>query len=47
MNIGEAAKKSGIPAKTIRYYEETGLIAPAGRTAPRPTFRACCPGALG
>lgn len=33
MNIGEAAKKSGIPAKTIRYYEESGLIAPAGRTA--------------
>ncbi len=33
MNIGEAAKLSGIPAKTIRYYEESGLITPAGRTA--------------
>lgn len=33
MNIGEAAKRSGIPAKTIRYYEESGLIEPAGRTA--------------
>ena len=28
MNIGEASKRSGLPAKTIRYYEETGLITP-------------------
>ena len=32
MNIGEAAAQSGMPAKTIRYYEEIGLIAPASRT---------------
>lgn len=32
MNIGEAARRSGIPAKTIRYYEEIGLIDPADRT---------------
>ncbi|EKF20085.1 Cu(I)-responsive transcriptional regulator [Nitratireductor pacificus] len=28
MNVGDAARRSGLPAKTIRYYEEIGLIAP-------------------
>jgi MerR family copper efflux transcriptional regulator len=28
MNIGEAAKRSGLPAKTIRYYEEISLVVP-------------------
>jgi len=28
MNIGEVAVKSGLPPKTIRYYEDIGLIAP-------------------
>ncbi len=32
MNIGAAAKSSGVPAKTIRYYESIGLIPPAHRT---------------
>jgi MerR family transcriptional regulator, copper efflux regulator len=29
MNIGDVAAKSGLPAKTIRYYEDIGLIRPA------------------
>uniref|UniRef100_A4WRL7 Transcriptional regulator n=1 Tax=Cereibacter sphaeroides (strain ATCC 17025 / ATH 2.4.3) TaxID=349102 RepID=A4WRL7_CERS5 len=28
MNIKEAAARSGLPAKTIRYYEEIGLVRP-------------------
>ncbi len=28
MNIGEVAAQSGLPAKTIRYYEEIGLVCP-------------------
>jgi MerR family copper efflux transcriptional regulator len=28
MNIGEASERSGLPSKTIRYYEEIGLIRP-------------------
>lgn len=28
MNIGDAAKVSGLPPKTIRYYEEIGLVRP-------------------
>ena len=29
MNISQTATATGLPAKTIRYYEEIGLIAPA------------------
>ena len=28
MNIGRAEKLCGLPAKTIRYYEEIGLVVP-------------------
>ena len=31
MNIGEAAKKSGLTTKTIRFYEDIGLVPAAGR----------------
>ena len=31
MRIGEAAKRSGMAARTIRFYEEAGLIEPATR----------------
>jgi DNA-binding transcriptional MerR regulator len=35
MRIGEVAKRSGVPVKTIRYYEEIGVLAEPERTASR------------
>lgn len=32
MHIGELATRSGVPAKTIRFYEEIGVLAVADRT---------------
>lgn len=28
LKIGEVAAESGLPVKTVRYYEETGLLVP-------------------
>ncbi len=28
MNIGDVASRSGLPAKTIRYYEDIGFVKP-------------------
>src|SRR5262245_3307723 len=33
MNISEVAAATGIPAKTIRYYEAIGLVSAPSRTA--------------
>ena len=32
MNIGQAARATGISAKMIRYYEDNGLIGPVARS---------------
>ncbi|CAM5464078.1 hypothetical protein SMICM304S_00347 [Streptomyces microflavus] len=44
MRIGELADVSGVPSKTIRYYEQAGLIPEPPRTSSgsaRPARRAC------
>jgi DNA-binding transcriptional MerR regulator len=38
MDIAEVAKRSGLPASTLRFYEEKGLIASTGREGLRRTF---------
>jgi DNA-binding transcriptional MerR regulator len=38
MDIGMVARASGVPASTLRYYEERGLIASVGRHGLRRTF---------
>lgn len=32
MQIGEVAERTGLSLRTIRYYEEMGLVAPSGRS---------------
>lgn len=40
MDIAEVAARSGLPASTLRYYEEKGLIASTGRRGLRRVFDA-------
>lgn len=37
-DIAEVARRSGVPASTLRFYEEKGLIASAGRRGLRRLF---------
>jgi DNA-binding transcriptional MerR regulator len=38
IDISEVAKRTGVPASTLRYYEEKGLIESLGRRGLRRTF---------
>ena len=38
MDINEVATRSGVPASTLRFYEEKGLIASVGRRGLRRVF---------
>lgn len=38
MDIAQVARQSGVPASTLRYYEEKGLIASVGRDGLRRRF---------
>lgn len=38
MDISDVVKASGLPASTLRYYEEKGLISSTGRKGLRRTF---------
>lgn len=40
LDIAEVSRKSGVPASTLRYYEEKGLIRSVGRRGLRRTFDA-------
>ncbi len=33
MNISDAAQRTGLPVKTVRYYDEIDLVSPISRTA--------------
>ena len=38
LDIAEVARRSGVPASTLRYYEEKGLVASIGRRGLRRLF---------
>ncbi len=39
MNIGDVSARSGLPGKTIRYYEDIGLVSPLRDTSGYRAFR--------
>jgi DNA-binding transcriptional MerR regulator len=40
LSIGELAERTGVPATTLRYYDELGLVRPSARTAGRRRYAA-------
>ncbi|TDF63320.1 helix-turn-helix domain-containing protein [Cupriavidus sp. L7L] len=40
LDIAEVAQQAGVPASTLRFYEEKGLIAPIGRRGMRRVYDA-------
>ncbi len=38
IDIGEVSEKAGVPASTLRYYDEIGLISSVGRSGLRRQF---------
>ena len=40
LSIGELSDRTGVPATTLRYYDELGLVPPATRTAGRRRYAA-------
>ena len=43
MDIAEVARRSGVPASTLRFYEDKGLIGSTGRDGLRRRFAARSP----
>ncbi|HVV14647.1 MerR family transcriptional regulator [Amycolatopsis sp.] len=40
LSIGQLADRTGVPATTLRYYDELGLVRPASRAAGRRRYAA-------
>lgn len=40
LSIGELSERTGVPATTLRYYDELGLVRPAARAAGRRRYAA-------
>ena len=37
-SIGELARRTGLAVRTIRFYSDRGIVAPAGRSPPATAF---------